>query len=59
MVDHYSKTLAPPPGVMEKLKKMNLDEGAALAACTRKLEWKQYTDSKRQKVATSVVKNPF
>jgi len=49
MVDHYSKTLAPPPGIIEKLKKIKLDESAGLANCTRKLEWKQFQDSRKQK----------
>eukprot|EP00656_Telonema_subtile_P043013 TRINITY_DN4924_c0_g1_i3.p1 TRINITY_DN4924_c0_g1~~TRINITY_DN4924_c0_g1_i3.p1 ORF type:complete len:700 (+),score=145.02 TRINITY_DN4924_c0_g1_i3:189-2288(+) len=49
MVDQYTKTVHPKPSLIEKLKKLAVDETAALASATRKLEWKQYQDGINQK----------
>lgn len=49
MVDQYTKTLHPQPSVLEKMRKLAVDESAALACATRKLEWKQYNDGVNQK----------
>eukprot|EP00658_Telonema_sp_P-2_P008314 TRINITY_DN13125_c0_g1_i3.p1 TRINITY_DN13125_c0_g1~~TRINITY_DN13125_c0_g1_i3.p1 ORF type:complete len:652 (+),score=181.59 TRINITY_DN13125_c0_g1_i3:105-1958(+) len=49
MVDQYTKSMHPAPSVLEKMKKLTVEEGAGLAAATRKLEWKQYTDGVNKK----------
>jgi splicing factor 3A subunit 1 len=49
MVDQYSKILTPAAGLLEKMRKLAVDETAALAAATRKLEWKQFQDGIRKK----------
>jgi len=49
MVDQYSKILTPAAGMLEKMRKLAVDESAALAGATRKLEWKQYQDGIRKK----------
>lgn len=49
MVDQYSKILTPVAGLLEKMRKLAVDESAALAGATRKLEWKQYQDGIRKK----------
>lgn len=36
-------------GLLEKLQKLSVDESAALASATRKLEWKQYHDGMNKK----------
>eukprot|EP00250_Pteridium_aquilinum_P001080 c11289_g1_i2 orf=236-2677(-) len=54
LADAYSKVLMPQKGIVEKLKRSNLDRTTVLERCLHRLEWEKSQERARQKAEDEV-----